>query len=47
MEPVCLVCPTQQQAEWHALDRDGIRLLNSTKSCSVYKAGQVIFQQNN
>jgi CRP-like cAMP-binding protein len=46
VEPACMICPTSQQAEWHALDRDGLRTLNESKTCANYKPGQIIFQQN-
>jgi CRP/FNR family transcriptional regulator len=46
VEPACMICPTSQQAEWHALDREGLRTLNESKTCANYKPGQVIFQQN-
>jgi len=47
VEPQCQSCPTQKLAEWHALVGEPLDVLNQSKTCANYRAGQVVFQQHN
>lgn len=43
----CFQCQSRSRSEWAELGDDELRLLNDSKVCNHYYAGQVIFYQGN
>jgi CRP/FNR family transcriptional regulator len=43
----CFTCQTRNEAEWCALQKDDVGLLNEIKICNHYQPGQYIFYQGN
>lgn len=45
--PNCFSCRVKGKTEWCVLGEDDLRLVNKTKICNTYEAGQVVFYQGN